>query len=94
MNISNIDLSGLLRIIIKKIRIGDYGNASAELNEALLLIQKAVVINKADSGQNLQKLAISLNTLYTMQKIGDWVAVADILEYEFINLLINFLQKN
>lgn len=81
------DFTVLFKEIIKTIRTGDYGNASSKLNEIMQLLQDHLNRNKIDP-QKIQKLIISLQTLFSMQKMGDWVAVADILEYEFADLWI------
>ncbi len=74
--------------LVKSIRTGDYGNASAKLNETLQLLQNDLSDKKIQP-QDIQLLTTSLQTLFYMQKIGDWVAVADVLEYEFIDLWEN-----
>lgn len=89
-NDSNVSQS--FRKIIKSLRTGDYSNASSELNETLQLLQKELGARKFEP-HRLQKLLISLETLFSMQKMQDWVAVADILEYEFSNIWKELMQN-
>ncbi len=78
--------------IIDSLRSGDYTVASSRLNEALLRMQAELKDRKV-SPQLLQKLLISLETLFSMQKMEDWVAVADILEFEFTGIWKEVMQS-
>jgi hypothetical protein len=80
------------RDIIDSLRSGDYSVASSRLNEALLLIQSELK-NRKVVPQLLQKLLFSLETLFIMQKMEDWVAVADILEFEFTDIWKELMQS-
>ncbi len=78
--------------IIDALRSGDYSVASSRLNEILLCMQIELK-NRKVAPQLLQKLLISLDTLFTMQKMEDWIAVADILEFEFIDIWKELVQS-
>lgn len=78
--------------ITDSLRSGDYSVASSRLNEILLCMQ-AELKNRKVAPQLLQKLLISLETLFTMQKMEDWVAVADILEFEFTGIWKELMQS-
>lgn len=78
--------------IVDSLRSGDYSNASSRLNETLQLLQTQLKERKV-APQLLQKLLISLETLFLMQKMEDWVAVADILEFEFISIWKDLMQS-
>jgi hypothetical protein len=58
----------------------------------LLLIQSELK-NRKVVPQLLQKLLFSLETLFIMQKMEDWVAVADILEFEFRSIWKELMQS-
>ncbi len=81
-----------LRNIIDSLRFGDYSVASSKLNETLLHMQTELK-NRKVAPQLLQKLLISLETLFAMQKMEDWVAVADILEFEFRSIWKELMQS-
>ncbi len=66
-------------------RTGDYSGTSRLLNRFLGVVQQELAGN-GGSGRDLRKIAYSLETLCAMQRIEDWVAFADILEYEFAPL--------
>lgn len=88
----NEHISLSFRDIIDSLRCGDYSVASSRLNEALLLIQSELK-NRKVVPQLLQKLLFSLETLFIMQKMEDWVAVADILEFEFTDIWKELMQS-
>lgn len=73
-----VDLAGE---IIHSARIGDYCGAAQKLARLTLLLQDTVT-SGAISSEGLSKITYSLETLFTMQKMEDWVAFADVLEYE------------
>ncbi|HON11946.1 MAG TPA: hypothetical protein PLE24_13850 [Chitinispirillaceae bacterium] len=75
----------ILHDVITAARTGDYGKAASDLNRALVLLQTELSGGKVSS-EGLAKITYSLQTLLAMQQIGDWVAFADVLEYEFIAL--------
>ena len=76
--------------IVKAARTGDYGTASSEINKFLQVLQAELAKGKVDAAM-LSKITYSLKTLMEMQKNGDWVAIADILEHEFTKLWKEFL---
>jgi hypothetical protein len=79
------DIFAVIKKIITSARTGDYGGASSEINQFLLLLQAELSKGRV-SAAALSKITYSLETIVEMQKSGDWVAVADILEFEFIPL--------
>ena len=74
---------GIMEDIVKAARTGDYSNVSSLLNQALQILQhelsKGII-----APDGISKLAYSLETLTAMQQMQNWVAFADILEFEFI----------
>ncbi len=83
---SPADLKRALREIVVLARTGDYGDAASRLNLAL---QDVSTLLRSGTGEPraTAKLAYSLETMVLMQTQGDWVALADVIEYEFIALL-------
>jgi hypothetical protein len=79
------DIFAVIKKIIISARTGDYGTASSEISQFLLLLQAEVSKGRI-SVVTLSKITYSLETIVEMQKSGDWVAVADILEFEFTPL--------
>ena len=79
------DIFAVIKKIIMAARTGDYGAASSEINQFQLLLQ-AELSKGMISAAALSKITYSLETIVKMQKSGDWVAVADILEFEFAPL--------
>jgi hypothetical protein len=75
----------LLTEIITAARTGDYGNAASKLNKILQLTQE-ILANSRINAQGIKKLTYSLETLFALQQTGDWVAFADILEFELTPL--------
>jgi hypothetical protein len=67
-------------------RTGDYGYAASQLNRTLQSVEKYLT-SPAFSKELYKKISFSLETLLLMQERKDWVAFADILEYELIPLL-------
>lgn len=76
----------LCRQIIRFARIGDYGNTASCLNQFLVQLQNFFT-KRNISRDNLSKITYSLETLMAMQEMKNWVAFADILEYELLALL-------
>jgi len=76
----------LFRSCAAAARTGDYGQASSILNTSLASLQKRLS-GGSYSADDLNKLSYSLETLSLMQQQENWVAFADILEYELITLL-------
>jgi hypothetical protein len=75
----------IIQAVIAAARTGDIANASSLLNTAIRHIQAG--LSKGKIGvEGISKISYSLETLLMMQKQGDWVAFADVLEYEFLPL--------
>lgn len=72
---------GLAGEIVQSARLGDYCGAAQKLSQLTLLLQ-GTVASGTISSEGLSKITYSLETLFTMQKMEDWVAFADVLEYE------------
>jgi hypothetical protein len=67
-------------------RRGDYADAASALNGCLQGID-ALMSSGALDAALFSKVRYSLETIYLMQQQEDWVALADIIEYELIGLL-------
>jgi len=80
------DLHQQIKKIAQEARCGDYGQASSDINIFLQFLQNEVSKGYIRS-EGLSKVTYSLETLMEMQKKGDWVALADILEYELADIL-------
>lgn len=80
----------LLKDIVVHIRTGNYSEAASKLNHSFQLLQ-LLLISKIISPDLIKKLTYSLETILIMQEQKDWVAIADVIEYEFIALLENNL---
>ena len=81
----NYTTKELFEGIIKAARTGDYGKAASDLNIVVANL-KAELSKGTIPAANLPKISYSLETLMAMQKMENWVAFADILEYEFVTL--------
>jgi hypothetical protein len=69
-------------------RLGDYGRAAQSINGCILDFQKLMERKEKHprfSGL-VPKMTYSLETLLMMLERKDWVAAADIIDYEFIPL--------
>ncbi|MBD3320461.1 MAG: hypothetical protein GF350_05120 [Chitinivibrionales bacterium] len=73
-------------------RLGDYADAASLLNTALQKIQ-AFLRNPGISEKTMQKCMFSLETMYMMQKQDDWIALADVIEYEFVPILKSLIHS-
>ena len=82
---SETDSTGILSEIVTAARTGDYSNISTLLNKGVIAIQEDLKKGPVDE-KNLKKISYSLETIIAMQQMQNWVALADILEYEFIPL--------
>jgi hypothetical protein len=67
-------------------RTGNYGDAALELDTAVQKLQPALTSSNVPQSL-MSKLMYSLETMYAVQKQGDWVATADVIEFEFVALL-------
>lgn len=85
MLFKNKDLIDSAQNTIIAARTGDYGNAVYYLNHFLLQFQ-TILTKKKINPEDLKAVNFSLETLFAMQKSEDWIAFADVLEYEFIPL--------
>jgi hypothetical protein len=78
----------LLAAIARQCRLGDYGDAASGLNRVVAAVQSLqgtsffTAVPKAD----IAKFNYSLETLLLMLQSKDWVAAADVIEYELIAL--------
>jgi hypothetical protein len=79
------DLSHLLPAIVAAARTGDYAQGAALLNRFLRILQQELSKGYI-AADGLSKVTYSLETLLSMQQMENWVAFADILEYEFLPL--------
>lgn len=86
MPINQIDICQELQEIVRCARLGEYERASLQLTPCMQRVQQALKPTKQYRPETLKKLSRLLETLFMMQKQQDWVAFADILEYEFIPL--------
>lgn len=76
------EIKELLTAIVRAARLGDYGDAARDLNKCLVLFQGAQQEMARIPKPLLDKFDYSLETIFLMLKNKDWVAVADIVEYE------------
>ncbi len=76
----------MLQEIVVCARRGEYPDAASKLNAVLQLIQPILTSGTIEQGL-IQKLSYSLETLCMVQQQKDWVAVADVIEFEFVALL-------
>ena len=80
------EIFALLKNIVACARLGDYSDAASRLNNCLQEI-KPILLSGTIPPDYVKKLAYSLETMFLMQKQNDWVAVADVIEFEFVELL-------
>ena len=82
-------LSVNLYAIARACRMGDYGNAANGLNKCIpLFLEMQLSMRAPGSKKNsIDKLNYSLETALLMLERKDWVALADVLEFEMIKLL-------
>ncbi len=79
------EMVSLIPAIVFAARTGDYAEAARNLNLFLQKLQQEISKGYI-SAENLSKITYSLETLLAMQQMENWVAFADILEYEFLPL--------
>ena len=75
---------GLLKEISCFARSGDYADAALKLNQCIVRMQTRM--RDSAAGKHGAKINYSLETMFLMLKRGDWVALADIIDFEFIPL--------
>ena len=80
------DITATLAEVVFYARTGGYADAASRLNAGLQKLQQALGSGMASDAQ-VRKLAYSLETLLLMQQQQDWVAAADVIEYELVVLL-------
>ena len=79
------DLSRMIPEIITSARTGDYAQTASLLNRFLQHLQQELAKGYI-AADGLSKITYSLETLLSMQQMENWVAFADILEFEFLPL--------
>jgi hypothetical protein len=81
-------ISTLLPQIVRSCRLGDYGDAANGLNKCVPAFEAFKNISNAKNlpKQLLNTLNYSLETVVLMLQNKDWVAVADVIEYELLML--------
>jgi hypothetical protein len=81
-------LIAMLGGISAKARRGDYNGAFIALSEGIPLIQEALQQGSGSAGFAAfgPRIAYSLETLLLMLEQKDWVAIADIIDFEFVAL--------
>jgi hypothetical protein len=78
------EIDTLLVTLARFGRLGDYGDANRDLNRCLVLFQHLQDALRTIPGPLLEKFNYSLETAFLMLKNKDWVAIADIVEYEML----------
>lgn len=78
--------------IITAARTGDYPESARRINIFLQHLQTELS-REYISKEGIEKITYSLETLLAMQQMNDWVAFADVLEYEFIPLWRSYTAK-
>ena len=86
MTTNQTDIYGQLFEIVKCARTGSYERATSMASLCLKDIKKLISEPGPYSDESMQRLSRSIESLFAMQHNLDWVAFADILEYEFIPL--------
>jgi hypothetical protein len=78
-------LEGILSETAFAARTGDSTMVSTLLNTGVIVLREE--FQKYRLGRDeLKKISFSLETITLMQQTKDWVALADVLEYEFLPL--------
>jgi hypothetical protein len=80
------EIDSLIPVIVAAARTGDYAGTSRLCNVFLQKLE-AELSKGHVMADHLSKITYSLETLLAMQKMENWVAFADVLEYEFLPLL-------
>jgi len=75
----------LVQQIIRSARTGDYAATASTLNRLLSRIEKTLSGGTVHVNY-VRDITYSIETLAHMQQMGNWVAFADLLEYEFMPL--------
>lgn|GEM_PF-1080942 len=74
--------------IARLARTGDYPTAALSFNRGILLLQERMGAADVQGPSQLDRKQIteSLRTLLLLLEHNDWVAIADVIDYEFIPL--------
>jgi len=80
------EIDTLLVTLAREGRLGDCGDANRDLNRCLVLFQHLQGPLRTIPKPLLEKFNYSLETVFIMLKNKDWVAIADIVEYELLAL--------
>jgi hypothetical protein len=88
MNSKDTEIETLLSGLARTGRLGDWGEANRDLNACLRLFQQVQDRGamKSVPPDLLTKFNYSLETIFLMLKNKDWVAIADIVEFELLAL--------
>ena len=86
MNKSFEEISCMLVDVVYCARTGDYSDAASLINVTLQKLHPILTSGKIPVGY-LKKFTYSMETILLMQTQNDWVAVADVIEYELTELL-------
>lgn len=82
------EIEELLATLARLSRLGDYGEAASVLNKTLAGFERM----QADGTMNalpvdlVKKFNYSLETIFLLLKNKDWVGIADVVEYELIDI--------
>jgi hypothetical protein len=81
---STQDITTLLGTVVAHARLGEYGAAASALNRCIAAFPELLSSQEFKSLPQSygSRLNYSLETVMLMLKNNDWVAVADIVEYE------------
>jgi hypothetical protein len=82
---TTIDSTVLVPEIVTAARTGDYAQTAALLNRFLQRLTQELSKGYIPAGE-LSRINFSLETLLSMQQMENWVAFADVLEFEFLPL--------
>jgi hypothetical protein len=88
MNTSGKSILDLLAITSNRARTGDYSDAARSLNQCIPLLQNRLLTLEKQTVYGA-KISFSLETMLLMLEHKNWVAVADVIDYEFIPLWKN-----
>jgi hypothetical protein len=80
------EIETLLSALARFGRLGDFGQANRDLNRSLVLFQRQRANLDNIPKPLLEKLNYSLETIFLMLKNKDWVAIADIVDFELLSL--------
>jgi hypothetical protein len=79
---------GLLKELSDFARTGDYADAALRLNQCVVRMQSRMsdIAANRHYQKYSNKINYSLETMLLMLKSNDWVAIADIIDFEFVPL--------